>query len=32
MAKPQTLYDKIWHDHLVDEEPDGTMYTQQTRA
>jgi len=24
MAKPQTLYDKIWHDHLVDEEPDGT--------
>ena len=24
MAKPRTLYDKIWHDHLVDEEPDGT--------
>jgi 3-isopropylmalate/(R)-2-methylmalate dehydratase large subunit len=24
MAKPQTLYDKIWHDHLVDEQPDGT--------
>ena len=24
MAKPRTLYDKIWNDHLVDEEPDGT--------
>jgi len=24
MAKPRTLYDKIWEDHLVDEEPDGT--------
>jgi len=24
MAKPRTLYDKIWDDHLVDEEPDGT--------
>src|ERR1700739_4857853 len=24
MAKPSTLYDKIWTDHLVDEEPDGT--------
>jgi 3-isopropylmalate/(R)-2-methylmalate dehydratase large subunit len=24
MAKPRTLYDKIWADHLVDEEPDGT--------
>ena len=24
MAKPRTLYDKIWHDHLVDEQPDGT--------
>ena len=22
--KPRTLYDKIWHDHLVDEQPDGT--------
>src|ERR1700684_2733227 len=24
MAKPRTLYDKIWEDHLVDEEADGT--------
>src|SRR5256884_5702138 len=24
MAKPRPLYDKIWHDHLVDEQPDGT--------
>ena len=24
MAKPRTLYDKIWDDHLVDEQPDGT--------
>ena len=24
MANPRTLYDKIWTDHLVDEEPDGT--------
>src|SRR6202521_1203529 len=24
MAKPSTLYDKMWTDHLVDEEPDGT--------
>jgi 3-isopropylmalate/(R)-2-methylmalate dehydratase large subunit len=24
MARPQTLYDKIWNDHLVDEQPDGT--------
>ena len=24
MAKPTTLYDKIWNDHLVDEQPDGT--------
>jgi 3-isopropylmalate/(R)-2-methylmalate dehydratase large subunit len=24
MAKPRTLHDKIWDDHLVDEEPDGT--------
>ena len=24
MAKPSTLYDKIWTDHLVDEAPDGT--------
>src|SRR5207302_10710175 len=24
MAKPRTLYDKIWQDHLVDEPPDGT--------
>jgi 3-isopropylmalate/(R)-2-methylmalate dehydratase large subunit len=23
-AAPRTLYDKIWADHLVDEEPDGT--------
>src|SRR5487761_1480805 len=22
--KPTTLYDKIWNDHLVDEQPDGT--------
>jgi 3-isopropylmalate/(R)-2-methylmalate dehydratase large subunit len=24
MAKPRTLYDKIWDDHLVDEQADGT--------
>ncbi|MDQ2954243.1 MAG: 3-isopropylmalate dehydratase large subunit [Pseudomonadota bacterium] len=24
MAKPRTLYDRIWEDHLVDEQPDGT--------
>jgi 3-isopropylmalate/(R)-2-methylmalate dehydratase large subunit len=24
MAKPRTLHDKIWEDHLVDEQPDGT--------
>ena len=24
LAKPRTLYDKIWDDHLVDEQPDGT--------
>ena len=24
MAKPRTFYDKIWDDHLVDEQPDGT--------
>ncbi len=24
MPKPRTLYDKIWTDHLVDEQPDGT--------
>ena len=24
MAKPRTLYDKIWDDHLVDEQTDGT--------
>jgi 3-isopropylmalate/(R)-2-methylmalate dehydratase large subunit len=24
MAKPRTLHDKIWDDHLVDEEADGT--------
>src|SRR5438552_13233020 len=24
MAKPRTLYDKIWDDHLVDIQPDGT--------
>src|SRR6201995_4948330 len=23
-TKPRTLYDKIWDDHLVDEQPDGT--------
>jgi 3-isopropylmalate/(R)-2-methylmalate dehydratase large subunit len=23
-GKPRTLYDKIWDDHLVDEQPDGT--------
>jgi 3-isopropylmalate/(R)-2-methylmalate dehydratase large subunit len=24
MTKPRSLYDKIWDDHLVDEQPDGT--------
>jgi len=24
MSKARTLYDKIWNDHLVDEQPDGT--------
>jgi 3-isopropylmalate/(R)-2-methylmalate dehydratase large subunit len=24
MAMPRTLYDKIWDDHVVDEQPDGT--------
>src|SRR5215207_1005956 len=24
MAQPRTVYDKIWADHLVDEQPDGT--------
>jgi 3-isopropylmalate/(R)-2-methylmalate dehydratase large subunit len=24
MAKPRTLYDKIWDDHLIEEEADGT--------
>jgi 3-isopropylmalate/(R)-2-methylmalate dehydratase large subunit len=24
MSKPRTLYDKIWQDHLVDEQADGT--------
>jgi 3-isopropylmalate/(R)-2-methylmalate dehydratase large subunit len=24
MTEPRTLYDKIWQDHLIDEEPDGT--------
>src|ERR1700686_1015946 len=24
MAKPRTLHDKIWDDHLVDRQPDGT--------
>ena len=24
MAKPRTLYDKIWDDHVVDAQPDGT--------
>ena len=24
MTKPRTLYDKIWDDHLVDRQPDGT--------
>ncbi len=24
MAKPRTFYDKIWNDHLIDEQPDGT--------
>ena len=23
MAKPRTLYDKIWDDHLIEEEPNG---------
>src|SRR5262245_65924683 len=24
MAKPRTFYDKIWADHVVDAQPDGT--------
>jgi 3-isopropylmalate/(R)-2-methylmalate dehydratase large subunit len=24
MVKPRTLYDKIWDEHLIDEQPDGT--------
>jgi 3-isopropylmalate/(R)-2-methylmalate dehydratase large subunit len=24
MSTPRTLYDKIWNDHLVDQQPDGT--------
>src|SRR5262245_59607228 len=24
MAKPRTFYDKIWDDHVIDEQPDGT--------
>src|SRR5581483_1753644 len=24
MSKPRTVYDKIWDDHLVDDQPDGT--------
>jgi 3-isopropylmalate/(R)-2-methylmalate dehydratase large subunit len=24
MAQPRTFYDKVWQDHLVDEQPDGT--------
>jgi 3-isopropylmalate/(R)-2-methylmalate dehydratase large subunit len=24
MPRPRTLYDKLWEDHLVDEQPDGT--------
>ncbi len=24
MSEPKTLYDKIWSDHVVDEQPDGT--------
>ena len=24
MSKPRTFYDKIWADHVVHEEPDGT--------
>ena len=24
MSAPRTLYDKIWDDHVVDEQPDGT--------
>ena len=23
MAKPRTLYDKIWDDHLIEQEPNG---------
>jgi hypothetical protein len=23
--KPQTLYDKVFYDHIVDEKPDGTI-------
>ena len=28
--KPRTLYDKIWDDHLVDEQPDGTASSTST--
>ena len=24
MTQPRTFYDKIWADHVVDEQPDGT--------
>ena len=24
MPQPRTFYDKVWQDHLVDEQPDGT--------
>ena len=30
MAKPRTFYDKIWADHLVDEQPDGTACSTST--
>ena len=30
MAKPRTLYDKIWDDHVVDEQPDGTCLSTST--
>ena len=32
MAKPRTLYDKIWDDHMVDVQPDGTALLYIDRA
>lgn len=25
IPKPQTLYDKVFHDHIIDERDDGTI-------